>query len=241
MMMMAQPPAIDRRRWMRVTRVHTRHTRRDARGHIYIYIYFSRIYHTHRDARVAPPSIHRRTIRSDPRRDIPSPSSIHHPSIHSSILAHIIIRTANKLNASRRLDASAALACTVVFAARVAACARRDLSAARAFSLAVKQEDKVTVDDITSAGMTHWANRAIVQSSTRSRPTPTPTHTVRGRDWWIVRARVSDIRHRRRSSSSSRAIPTRGGGRVCVYPWVHTDTIIIIIIIMHRHSSSSLR
>ena len=209
----------------------------------YIYIYFSRIYHAHIPRAHRHRSIDERSdpIRSTTRYPIIAIVVVNPSSMHRSDVTRII-RTANKLNASRRLDASAALACTVVFAARVAACARRDLSAARAFSLAVKQEDKVTVDDITSAGMTHWANRAIVQSSTRSRPTPTPTHTVRGRDWWIVRARVSDIRHRRRSSSSSRAIPTRGGGRVCVYPWVHTDTIIIIIIIiMHRHSSSSLR
>ena len=191
----------------------------------YIYIYFSRIYHAH------IPRAHRhRSIdeRSDPIRSttrypiaivVVNPSSIHRSDVTR------IIRTANKLNASRRLDASAALACTVVFAARVAACARRDLSAARAFSLAVKQEDKVTVDDITSAGMTHWANRAIVQSSTRSRPTPTPTHTVRGRDWWIVRARVSDIRHRRRHRRRRRRRrPARSGRRVCVPMGTHRHT-----------------
>ena len=205
----------------RHARTHATHATRCARTYIYIHIFLTHIPHASRRSRrtAIDPSTND-PIRSTTRYPIAivvgNPSSIHRSDVTR------IIRTANKLNASRRLDASAALACTVVFAARVAACARRDLSAARAFSLAVKQEDKVTVDDITSAGMTHWANRAIVQSSTRSRPTPTPTHTVRGRDWWIVRARVSDIRHRRRRRRPARS--PRGGVVVCVCTHGYTQT-----------------
>ena len=209
------------------------------RADIYIHIFLTHIPHASRRA-------HRhRSIdeRSDPIRSttrypiaivVVNPSSIHRSDVTR------IIRTANKLNASRRLDASAALACTVVFAARVAACARRDLSAARAFSLAVKQEDKVTVDDITSAGMTGESrDRPVVDEiATHTHPHP-PTHVVVIGGSCVRGFRTSGGHRRRSSSSSSRAIPTRGGGRVCVYPWVHTDTIIIII--MHRHSSSSLR
>jgi len=87
MMMMAQPPAIDRRRrWMRVTRVHTRHTRRDARGHIYTYI--SHAYTT----RIATLASHRhRSIdeRSDPIHDAISHRHRRRQSIiHSSIRCH---------------------------------------------------------------------------------------------------------------------------------------------------------
>ena len=107
MMMMAQPPAIDRRRrWMRVTRVHTRHTRRDARGHIYIYIYFSRIYHAH------IPRAHRhRSIdeRSDPIRSttrypiaivVVNPSSIHRSFCHTH---HTYREQAQRFASTRRI------------------------------------------------------------------------------------------------------------------------------------------
>ena len=146
-----QPPAIDRcARVVIVVVIAFENALENARRRARI---FSRAYITRASSRARRSRASRTTMRerSDPIDPI---GAISH--------RHRIVRTANKLNASRRDDASAAPALArvvVVVVARADAVRRRGLSAARAV-----KEDKVTVD-MRRVRVRVWRSRPRARSS----------------------------------------------------------------------------